>query len=360
MFPFPFIVIPVISPSRLSLLFSVITSNNEIKLSCTHIRTSYHSINQLRPQPEPHGEINYTMDKIIGKIADKVEEHQNRHSQAKIDQQVPIPRREGGHGIDIGSSSGHYGGGSGFSHQDDMDLRGAADHAASYPNMNESPEFFSGILDQLGSKKQHVAAQERIDEQEAIAHHRAYYPESSNSSSAQTSSSIPSGPPPSYKEATSQSMGTAAALQALKLFTSSGPSAIPSAVGSSYTPTSSFSPNSNTLGPSAADNTRSGSGGGGGKIAQTAQSILIGLAMNQAAKLFEQQASRGNLEAGASKESAVMKAGEMALRLFLQSQRDSGPGSKYPAAGAGMPLGGGGNQGGHAGLLSLAQRMMAA
>ncbi|KAM7222198.1 hypothetical protein V8F06_002470 [Rhypophila decipiens] len=263
----------------------------------------------------------------------------------------------------MGSSTGYYGSGSGgFSHQDDMDLRGAADHAASHPNTNESPEFFSGILDKLGSKKQHVVAQqERIDEQEAIAHHRTYYPEYSNSSSAQTSSSIPSGPPPSYKEATSQSMGTAAALQALKLFTSSGPSAIPSAVGSSYTPTSSFSPNSNTLGPSGVEHTRSSGGGGGSKISQTAQSILIGLAMNQAAKLFEQQASRGNLEAGASKESAVMKAGEMALRLFLQSQRDSGPGNKYPAAGAGMPFGGGGTQGGqHAGLLSLAQRMMAA
>ncbi|KAM7207119.1 hypothetical protein V8F33_000218 [Rhypophila sp. PSN 637] len=291
------------------------------------------------------------MDKIIGKIADKVEEHQNRHSQAKIDQQVPIPRREGGHGIDSGSSIRYGSGSGGFSHQDDIDLRGAADHAASHPNTNESPEFFSGILDQLGSKKQHVA-QERIDEQEAIAHHRAYYPESSNRSTE--TSSIPSGPPPSYKEATSQSMGTAAALQALKLFTSSGPSAIPSAVGRSYTPTSSFSPNSNTLGPTG-NTTDSHSGSRGGGISQTAQSILIGLAMNQAAKLFEQQASRGNVEAGASKESAVMKAGEMALRLFLQSQRDSGPGNKYPAAGAGIPLGGGQ----HAGLLSLAQRMMA-
>jgi len=39
------------------------------------------------------------------------------------------------------------------------------------------------------------------------------------------------------------------------------------------------------------------------------------MAMAQASKLFDQQASSGNLEAGASKESAVQQAAEMALKM---------------------------------------------
>lgn len=110
-------------------------------------------------------------------------------------------------------------------------------------------------------------------------------------------------------------MGIAAAMEALKLFTSGG-------VGQS-----------------------------------TSQSAFIGLAMSQAAKLFDQQASAGNLASEASKESAVMKAGELALQMFMKSQRDSAAGNKFPGAGAG-PTGLGGSENQVGGLLGLAGKLM--
>jgi len=54
--------------------------------------------------------------------------------------------------------------------------------------------------------------------------------------------------------------------------------------------------------------------------------------MSQAAKLFDQQLSEGNVSSGASgadKQSAVMKAGELALKMYIQSQsqgQHAGPG----------------------------------
>lgn len=48
------------------------------------------------------------------------------------------------------------------------------------------------------------------------------------------------------------------------------------------------------------------------------------MAMGQASKLFEQQASQGNVAAGASKESAVQQAGEMALKMYMKSQMSGG------------------------------------
>jgi hypothetical protein len=54
--------------------------------------------------------------------------------------------------------------------------------------------------------------------------------------------------------------------------------------------------------------------------------------MSQAAKLFDQQATEGNVSSGVSgadKQSAVMKAGEMALKMYVQSQsqgQHAGPG----------------------------------
>ena len=95
-------------------------------------------------------------------------------------------------------------------------------------------------------------------------------------------------------------MGTAAAMQALKMFQGS-----------------------------------SGSSSG-------SQSAFIGMAMSQASKLFDSQSSQGNVESGASKESAVQKAGEMALQMYLKSQ-------------GGSSSGGGSSM---SGLLSLASKFM--
>lgn len=95
----------------------------------------------------------------------------------------------------------------------------------------------------------------------------------------------------------------------------------------------------------------------GGVGQSTSQSAFIGLAMSQAAKLFDQQASAGNLASEASKESAVMKAGELALQMFMKSQRDSAAGNKFPGAGAG-PTGLGGSENQVGGLLGLAGKLM--
>jgi hypothetical protein len=83
-------------------------------------------------------------------------------------------------------------------------------------------------------------------------------------------------------------MGSAAAMQALKMFT----------------------------------------GGQSGNTHQgNSQNAFVGMAMAQASKLFDHQQSQGNVASGASKESAVQQAGEMALKMYMQSQGKSGGGA---------------------------------
>lgn len=110
----------------------------------------------------------------------------------------------------------------------------------------------------------------------------------------------------SQAPASSSSVGSAAALQALKLFTS----------------------------------------GDQGQAQGSGQNAFVGLAMAQAAKLFDAQASQGNVEPGADKQSAVKKAGETALKLYLKSKGGSG------GAGAGV------GSGGVDGLLGLASKFL--
>lgn len=97
-------------------------------------------------------------------------------------------------------------------------------------------------------------------------------------------------------------MGSAAAMQALKMFTS-------------------------------------GQAGG-----SNSQSQLIGLAMGEASKLFDSQASQGRVASGSSKESAVKQAGEMALKMYLKSQGGGGAG--------------GASAGGAGGLLDIARKFL--
>ncbi len=76
----------------------------------------------------------------------------------------------------------------------------------------------------------------------------------------------------------SQSLGAGAALQALKMFSGGGSG-------------------------------QGGMGGGGG-----GQSQMIGLAMSEASKLFDQQSSQGNVASGTDKQSVVNTAAKMALK----------------------------------------------
>ena len=106
--------------------------------------------------------------------------------------------------------------------------------------------------------------------------------------------------------ATSSSLGNAAAVQALQLFLSS----------------SSPEPQSQN------------------------KSAFVGLAMAQAAKLFDAQSAAGNVSSGTDKQSAVMKAGEMALKMYLKSH---GTQSQSASGGSGSGLGG---------LMDLAGKLM--
>jgi hypothetical protein len=61
-------------------------------------------------------------------------------------------------------------------------------------------------------------------------------------------------------------------------------------------------------------------GGSGGSSGGNSQNAFVGMAMGEASKLFDSQSSAGNVASGASKESAIQQAGEMALKMYMQSQ----------------------------------------
>lgn len=82
-----------------------------------------------------------------------------------------------------------------------------------------------------------------------------------------------------------------------------------------------FTQDSNSGGGTDGGHGGQGGGGGGG-----GQNQLVGLAMAQASKLFDEQSGQGKLEQGADKQSAVTKAGEMALKMYLKSGQQGGGG----------------------------------
>lgn len=65
-------------------------------------------------------------------------------------------------------------------------------------------------------------------------------------------------------------------------------------------------------------------GGSGNSQGGNSQNAFLGMAMAEAGKLFDQQSSQGNVASGATKESAIQQAGEMALKFYMQSQGSSG------------------------------------
>jgi len=95
----------------------------------------------------------------------------------------------------------------------------------------------------------------------------------------------------------SQGLGQAAAMQALKKFTSGG-----------------------------------GGGGGGGGASGQDQNAFIGLAMAEAAKLFDSQSSKGAVASGETKQDVVSQAAQYAMKLFLKSKFDAAGGGESGAA----------------------------
>ncbi|KAF4635149.1 hypothetical protein G7Y89_g2946 [Cudoniella acicularis] len=162
---------------------------------------------------------------------------------------------------------GNYGGGGGYGGNDD-DLQGAAHHAQQHAGDSGDSSVFSSVLGKLAGNKQNIQ-QQPIDEQDAVQSHKQFF----------------GGGGGQQQPASAGSMGSAAAMQALKMFSG---------------------------------------GGSGGSQSGNSQNAFVGMAMGQASKLFDSQASQGNVQSGASKESAIQQAGEMALKMYMQSQGSSG------------------------------------
>jgi len=77
---------------------------------------------------------------------------------------------------------------------------------------------------------------------------------------------------------------------------------------------------------------------------KSGQNQMIGLAMGEAAKLFDKQNSQGNAPSGLNKQDVVGQAAKMALQMYLKG-------------GAGGSSGGG-SGGGVGGLLDMASKFM--
>ncbi|KAI1827141.1 hypothetical protein F4861DRAFT_433486 [Xylaria intraflava] len=168
--------------------------------------------------------------------------------------------------------------------ESDDDWNRAAEHASHHAGDSGDASLFSTMLGALSHKKQKLA-DEDIDEEEAVRTHKKYFSDEGDD----------------RHEADDRSMGSAAAMQALKMFV----------------------------------------GGQSGNTSQSSsQSAFVGLAMAEASKLFDKQASQGKVSSDSSKESAVMQAGEMALKMYMKSQ------------------GGGSSGSGASGLMSLASKFL--
>lgn len=131
---------------------------------------------------------------------------------------------------------------------------------------------------------------EEVDEDDAVRQHQKFY-----------------GDGGSNEQASSNNVGAAAAMQALKMFS-----------------------------------------GGSGQSSQGGQNKFIGLAMGQAAQLFDKQQSQGQTAPGATKQDAVSQAAQMALKFYL----------KGGAGGAGAGGSAGGSSGGLGGLMNIASKFM--
>ncbi|KAK6004099.1 hypothetical protein QM012_008949 [Aureobasidium pullulans] len=164
----------------------------------------------------------------------------------------------GPHGHSSGTSYGGVPGGS-------DDYSSAAHTAAQHAGDSGDSNLFSNALGMLSG---HKAQNEDLDEDDAMRQHQQFY-----------------GGAGQPHPASSGSMGSAAAMQALKMFNQGG-----------------------------------GSSGNGPQ----SQNDFIGLAMSQAAKLFDQQSSQGNVHQQASKQDAVSSAAQMALKMYMKSQGGGG------------------------------------
>lgn len=145
-----------------------------------------------------------------------------------------------------------------FDRDDDDDFREAREEADRRAGSSGSSDLFSSIISAIGQKKSRLA-EEDVDEEDAIKKHKKVYQDDDDDEDDDV-------------------LGAAAALQAIKLFNA---------------------------------------GETGDKQSKGA---LLGLAMSEASKLFDDKASKGKVSSSSSKEGAIQKAGEFAMKLYLKNQ----------------------------------------
>ncbi|KAL5357307.1 hypothetical protein BJX96DRAFT_144247 [Aspergillus floccosus] len=164
--------------------------------------------------------------------------------------------------------------------KNDDDFNPAASHAAQH-NTHEDPSLFNTALSFLNERKSQYSDPNAydVDENELVSSHQRLYNNSGGSHD-------------------SNSLGAGAAMQALKMFSS-------------------------------------GESGSSGQD----KNAFIGLAMAQAGKLWEEKNSEGS--ASGDKQTAVNKAAEMALKMYMKSQGSGSSGT-----------------GGPGGLMSLASKFL--
>ncbi|CAG8104647.1 unnamed protein product [Penicillium salamii] len=195
--------------------------------------------------------------------------------------------REESHGQNYGREESHGRRNSG--NYGDDDFSSAASHAQEH-HSSEDKSLFSSALSFIQERKGKYSGSEgEVDEQHAVNAHQAMY-----------------GSGSSNQNHDSNTVGAGAAMQALKMFTGGG---------------------------------SGGSSSDGGMD----KNKLIGLAMAQAGKLWDEKQSSGGNVSG-DKQTAVNSAAEMALKMYMKSQ--------------GGGVGGTGGAGGASGLLSLASKFL--
>ncbi|KAM3516253.1 hypothetical protein MY11210_000012 [Beauveria gryllotalpidicola] len=126
-------------------------------------------------------------------------------------------------------------------------------------------DIFSSVLSSLTHKEDDLK-QGDVDEKDAAHQHDQVYNKGDNNTSV-------------------NAMGTAAAMQALKKFTS------------------------------------------GGQQQNGGKNDFVSLAMGEASKLFDSKAANGSVASGAEKQSVIQKAAEVAMKLYFKSQLQQSGGS---------------------------------
>ncbi|KAF5988954.1 beta-flanking [Fusarium coicis] len=215
------------------------------------------------------------MDKLINAAKDYLDDDKDKRQD----------HQQQGHG----QQQGYGGQGQGYGQQQDYrQQEGQYGQQQQYPPAGgiqsqgggDFSSFLGGTVDFDNAKEE---AHQKAGSSDAIKQHKNTY----NDDDSQQDS---------------KSLGTAAAMQALKMFTQ---------------------------------------GQGQSSTGANSQTAFLGLALAEASKLFDNKAASGKVSEGTSKESVIQQAGEVAFKMYLKNQ-----------------AGAGGQQGGASGLMSLASKFL--